>query len=234
MAGRARNPEVVQGVRNAFLDAAACAFAQSGFAGTSMREVAEAAGYTAPALYLYFKNKQALYQALLDRLNGEIGELIAALPLARDLTFEQRVGYWTRELFEFVAARAAVFQVVGTVVAGAGSPARQSSAQRQSSLLAQRDAVVGAWLAGGKPRERVGSLSASEAAAFFRMLALHFWTEWSAEHRTNARAAGLFADRAPLAARLFLYGVSGQPPAVNAEPRVAPRATRRGRRMGRR
>jgi AcrR family transcriptional regulator len=228
--GRARKPEVVNVVRNAFLDAAAQAFAESGYVGTSLREVAQAAGYTAPALYLYFKNKQALYQALLDRVNAQVAELIAALPPANRLTFEQRVEHWTRELFEFVAARAAVFQVVGTVAAGASSPPSRSAALRQSRLLAQRDEKVGAWLAGGKPFERLGSFTAAEAAAFFRVLTLHFWMQWSSESQANARAAGPFVDRAQLAARLFLYGVSGQPTGANEAPPAERRRTpsRRG------
>ena len=209
-------------VRNSFLDAAAELIAKKGFAGTSMREVAHAAGYTAPALYLYFKNKQALYRALLDSVNAELAELIAALPPANDLTFEQRVEQWARDVFEFVAAHAAVFRVVAAVAAGASSPPGQSGALRQSRLLAERDELVGAWLVQGKPLDRVGSFSATEVAALFRVLALHFWLQWSAEKQASPRTTGPFAERAEAAARLFLYGVIGQP-AVSNEKRPAAR-----------
>jgi AcrR family transcriptional regulator len=227
VAGRARKPEVVKAIRDSFLDAAALAFAQRGFAGASMREVAQAAGYTAPALYQYFKNKQALYQALVDRLNAETAELIAGLPPARGLTLEQRVQHWTRALFEFVAERAAVFQVLGSIAAGAGSPPSRSGALRQSRLLEERDETLGTWLAGGRKSSHVGLLTTSEAAAFFRLLALHFWLQWCAEKPASARAADPFTERAPLAARLFLYGVSAQPALLKHAPSARRRTSHR-------
>jgi AcrR family transcriptional regulator len=49
------------------LDAAEALFAQRGYEGTSLREIARQAGIKQPGLYNYFENKQALYAAVLDR-----------------------------------------------------------------------------------------------------------------------------------------------------------------------
>jgi AcrR family transcriptional regulator len=49
------------------LDAAEALFAQRGYEGTSLREIARHAGIQQPGLYNYFENKQALYAAVLDR-----------------------------------------------------------------------------------------------------------------------------------------------------------------------
>jgi len=46
--------------------AAATLFANKGYAGTSVREIVEAAGVTKPTLYYYFKNKEDLYIKLMD------------------------------------------------------------------------------------------------------------------------------------------------------------------------
>ena len=47
------------------LKKAAVLFSQKGYERTSMREIAEQAGITKPAIYYHFKNKQALFEELL-------------------------------------------------------------------------------------------------------------------------------------------------------------------------
>lgn len=49
------------------LDVAERLFAQKGFAGTAVRDIAREAGLTAPSLYNHFEGKQALYEAVLAR-----------------------------------------------------------------------------------------------------------------------------------------------------------------------
>ena len=58
-----------QARREQILDVAVEVFARNGFHGTSMNDVAEAAGVTKPVLYQHFDSKQALYLALI----GEVG-----------------------------------------------------------------------------------------------------------------------------------------------------------------
>jgi len=55
--------------RNHLLDAATRVFAEKGFRGASLRDVAKAAGVTHPTIYHYFKDKTALLLGILDRLN---------------------------------------------------------------------------------------------------------------------------------------------------------------------
>jgi TetR/AcrR family transcriptional regulator len=52
--------------RQKILDAALKQFAHSGYAGTSVQEIVDAAQVTKPTLYYYFPNKAGLYQALVD------------------------------------------------------------------------------------------------------------------------------------------------------------------------
>ncbi|TKJ40167.1 hypothetical protein CEE36_09915 [candidate division TA06 bacterium B3_TA06] len=52
-------------VRKKILDAATELFAQKGFEGASIRDIADKAGVTSPNIYYYYKDKQGLYQATL-------------------------------------------------------------------------------------------------------------------------------------------------------------------------
>jgi AcrR family transcriptional regulator len=58
-----------QARREQILDVAVEVFARNGFHGTSMNDVADAAGVTKPVLYQHFDSKQELYLALI----GEVG-----------------------------------------------------------------------------------------------------------------------------------------------------------------
>jgi AcrR family transcriptional regulator len=53
--------------RERILDVAEALFAERGFAGTSVRDIAASAGLTAASLYNHFDGKEALYAAVLER-----------------------------------------------------------------------------------------------------------------------------------------------------------------------
>ncbi len=76
-------PPASKGARTAerILDAAEPIFAERGFEGASLREIARSAGIQQPGLYNHFPSKQALYQAVLDRALTPMMEAMGA-PLA--------------------------------------------------------------------------------------------------------------------------------------------------------
>ena len=63
--------------REQILAAATDAFARSGFAGTSLEDIAAAAGVTRVILYRHFDSKTGLYQAVLDRMCDRLDAHVA-------------------------------------------------------------------------------------------------------------------------------------------------------------
>ena len=63
-----RTKEDAQATRTALLDAAECVFQKRGVSRTSLNDIAQAAGVTRGALYWHFKDKAALYNAMMERV----------------------------------------------------------------------------------------------------------------------------------------------------------------------
>jgi len=82
------------------LEAALAAFAERGFAATRLEDVAERAGVTKGTLYLYFRNKEDLFKAVVRRElvpNIEMAEAMVAGSRAPSLVLlEQLVGFFSR------------------------------------------------------------------------------------------------------------------------------------------
>lgn len=72
MASAAQPPSSDPSTREALLDAAEPLFAAHGFASTTIKQIAAAAGVNSALLYYYFDDKASLYRAMLARLIGGI------------------------------------------------------------------------------------------------------------------------------------------------------------------
>ena len=97
--------------RRQLLDVAVDVFAERGFHGTSMDEVAEAAGVTKPVLYQHFDSKRELYLELLEDVGNS---LVAALTAAvgRATGPRRRVEAGFEAYFEFVTRQTNAFRLL--------------------------------------------------------------------------------------------------------------------------
>ncbi len=78
-AGRRGSRRQPERSRNAILNAALAEFAREGLAGARMDAIAEAAGVNKALLYYYFADKEALYDAILDRFFEELTSRVLAV-----------------------------------------------------------------------------------------------------------------------------------------------------------
>lgn len=82
---KSRKAEQFDATRRILLDTARALFAEHSFAGTGTEEVVRRAGVTRGALYYHFKDKRALFVAVVNDLHGEIATTVgAALAAASD------------------------------------------------------------------------------------------------------------------------------------------------------
>jgi TetR/AcrR family acrAB operon transcriptional repressor len=69
-----RTKEEARATRSHILDTAELAFEQHGVSGTSLNEIAEAAGLTRGAIYWHFQNKADLFNAMMERVTLPLEE----------------------------------------------------------------------------------------------------------------------------------------------------------------
>ncbi|MCB1704767.1 MAG: TetR/AcrR family transcriptional regulator [Halioglobus sp.] len=79
MANSATTTAAVPSTAERILDAAEDLFAEKGYSATSLGDVADRVGIRSPSLYNHFKNKEALYEAVLERLLADFSAPLAEL-----------------------------------------------------------------------------------------------------------------------------------------------------------
>lgn len=75
---KSRREQYTEATRAALLESATRLFAERGFAGTALEDVATATAVTRGAVYHHFANKQALFEAVLEKLEEEAAAQAAA------------------------------------------------------------------------------------------------------------------------------------------------------------
>jgi AcrR family transcriptional regulator len=164
---RGRTPRAVREAQ--MVAAAERLFAEHGYHGVSMDQIAAASGISKPMLYDYFGSKEGLFLACVERARGRLFEEIAsAVRGAADLEGALRAGV---EAFLSFADQQ---RTTWTVLFGEGGSFGQAAASiraEQAGLIAQllREAVV----ADGEPNaEQLDAIAhifvgAAEAIAFW-------------------------------------------------------------------
>jgi AcrR family transcriptional regulator len=115
---RPASPPAPVVTRDRILDVAEALFAERGFAGTSMRDLASAAGLTPASFYNHFEGKEALYAAVLQRGIRPLVELMHGLATRdeRELATDEVI----RQVMEHLGRRPHLPRLIHHEVAAGG------------------------------------------------------------------------------------------------------------------
>ena len=118
--------------RAAILKAAVGEFAQEGVAGARTDAIARSAGVNKALLYYYFKDKEALYQAVLDQVFGGVRAAIHTA-LAQELSPREKLASYVRAHFDYIASNPLFPRIVQAefLRAGHGDPSRLQRLAKQ-------------------------------------------------------------------------------------------------------
>ncbi len=92
------------------MEAAGRLFAEHGYDGTRLDQVAAAAGVTKPVLYRHFADKTALYLALLERHRDDLASFEAAIPETG--TLEERLRAVVEVWLDYVESHAYAWRML--------------------------------------------------------------------------------------------------------------------------
>ena len=96
--------------RQLIVEAAGRLFGERGHDGTTLDDIAAAAGVTKPVLYRHFADKTALYLALLDRHREDLGSFAGAIPAAG--TLDERLRAVLEVWLDYVEAHAYAWRML--------------------------------------------------------------------------------------------------------------------------
>jgi AcrR family transcriptional regulator len=96
--------------RRVIEDAAAALFAERGFSGARLEDIAARAGITKQLLYRHFPDKAALYVALLERHREDLGSFVAVIPSTG--TLERRLRAVVDVWLDYVQEHAYAWQML--------------------------------------------------------------------------------------------------------------------------
>jgi AcrR family transcriptional regulator len=105
--------------REIVLEVAKQQFAQFGFRGANLDDVASASGVTKPVLYDHFASKEGLFLAVLDGIRNELLS-VGQQAIASDATNEKRIKTAIRQFFEYAEQHPTSMQVLLSVAQGEG------------------------------------------------------------------------------------------------------------------
>ena len=84
------------------IEAASALFAQHGFGGCSMDDIAKASGITKPMLYAYFDSKEGLFAACAQKAGEHLRDDLRLVSEREDLTPDQQLWQGIQRVFAFV------------------------------------------------------------------------------------------------------------------------------------
>lgn len=212
VARTSRKQEEVDETRTRILAAAARVFAVSGFEASTMQAIAEAAEYSAPALYNYFDGKQAILDGLVEQIRGDLEQLFA-FEMAAELSLPQRVELLVRHRNAWLLRHrdALVFmkQHLGSPQPSPKASASRSAVASLSDVPGEMLRKLAQWLSDNARPGELHGRDPTDAACVLSGIQNAFFERWLREGAQESLDAKL-----SLVVDTFFFGLRGS----NASP----------------
>lgn len=194
------------------LDRAVGLFAERGFAGTSLKDVADAVGLSRPAIYYYFPSKDALLEELLTGVTVSAARILDNVQRRTDLSPIEKIGAAAHDLVIWVTERRLHFIAIDRSENELPPPilARHRDAKRR--VLNGMIQLIDDAIDSGEARAVDSRVTA------FAIIGMCNWTAWwfvPDRHLTAAAIADRIADLAIHSIRRARGG-NGSPKDVRA------------------
>ena len=173
-------------------------FADSGYHGASMNDVASTAGVTKPVLYQHFHSKQDLYSELIDDVGSRLSSIVVAAAKSASDPFTQTVAALAA-YFNFVEKNQREFKLLF----GRGA-AREEDRVNGPQLVEKRMAEVAEALLDGL-NQNVSARQTATAAKAIVAMAEGVCRHWIAQHDDRISADELAFE----IGSLIIHGLSG-------------------------
>ena len=91
---------------------AAALFAEKGFAGTTLQDIANAMGLSRPSLYHYIQSKDELLERLVEDVTAAAAELVTVVADDVTLTADEKVRQTVRGMVKLIAEQPSRFRLL--------------------------------------------------------------------------------------------------------------------------
>lgn len=187
------------------MDAAVAAFAKKGLHNATMQDIAQEAGYTAASLYTYFKSKQEILGAVINRLTEEYLQIFEE-PLPSGLTFRQRFEIVLRRQLDLAGRQHSLYHSFlggeeDTIPCGHDENARvfHTNFERRIHRLAQ-------WLRDSAETDDLGGHNPEIVARLLFGMGFGLLHQWGKDVHKDE-----LLGYAPILTEFFFHGISGKP-----------------------
>jgi AcrR family transcriptional regulator len=172
-----------EAVADAFATSAEAVFARRGFEHATMQEIAREAGCATGTLYLYFKNKEELFQAIMERQSAVLYPLLRkAMEATRSPVEKIRLN--TAALLNYYNANWSVFRLFYSAAPGGGAHIRSSlQGEALREYLAFRDTEIGLLKQAQATHKIRTDMPAEELIEFMHGVTLSTLARWSLQEQ---------------------------------------------------
>jgi AcrR family transcriptional regulator len=178
-------------IRERILEAATVLFVAQGYRGISMREIAEAVGVSKAGVYYHFRDKEALFLAILshnlERMEAIMRQARQAGPSAR-----QQITYMVRAIFELAPDQRAIIRLASQEMTHLSQAVRAEFARLyRDKFTGQVEAMLRAGMDAGELRAMDAGLA---TWVLLGMMYPFFYPSQSREEDSSGEAIELILD----------------------------------------